>query len=444
MVSKVDTNLIVYGTEGGDEFGVDLSNGVRLDLGNIEYQFASSAVRNVDIKLAGGADTLTIQGNQSAETVNMYSSNGSLSSAVVNVTWNGSEKVCFDGHSGPDRVYAFDTDGNDQLTIHPNRFQLDGAGYQFIVTRAERLYVDASRGGNDQAYMFDSDGDDTLSIRPQFCSIRGAGYFNYVTGFERVYAYATSSGFDTAMLYDSKGNDNFATNGDSASIVGNGYYSYTRFFESVESVSSAGGTDRAAIFSPESATNYVGSDFIAFKHQQWSRTARGFANVQTSIVASSSVSTKALEADQFALPPVTTIDQVAIQSQVELSSESGAGNEFQHLTNPDEMTSSLEQYPTAVSNIMPVEVSKLTGINFAVVTQHTADDTTEIIERPNQQNASVSPHRDEQKLSLDDWIAEDADQLYALQRIDPMTLSLLDEEREKLSLLLFFDSLDQG
>ncbi|MCA9134731.1 MAG: hypothetical protein KDA45_16300, partial [Planctomycetales bacterium] len=194
---------------------------------------------------------------------------------------NSVEQIAYDSGGGPDRVYLYDSDGDDTLTARPRSAELVGVGYRFEVTEVSRIYVHATGGGQDYAYLYDSQGDDRLSVRPQFSSLSGDGYFNYVRGFERVYAYATGGGQDRADLYDSSGDDRFATSGASASVVGPGFSSFTRSFESVYAHSS-GGSDLATLYGASAQTQWQqGSDFIRFREGDLSREARGFQSVET-------------------------------------------------------------------------------------------------------------------------------------------------------------------
>ncbi len=415
VVQRSGSNILLLGTTQSDDYSIDLSNGATLDVGAIEYRYNAGAVSNLQIRFAEGSDKLSILGSQNSETVYLYSNQGSIQSTSINVAWNGSENVNYNGQGGSDRVYAFDTDGNDQLTIHPRRFQLDGAGYQFVVSQADRLYVDASRGGNDQAYLFDSAGDDSLSIRPQFSSIRGNGYFSFVTGFERVYAYATAGGNDTATLHDSVSNDVFATNGDTASIVGSNYFAYTRFFESVESISSSGGRDSASIFSPQGANNFIGSDFVSFQHQQWERTARGFNAIQTSIVAASNVAQQT-SAARF------SIDDVAIADS-------------------QPQTESADLWSSSVSNSIDVKSTDSIGTTGPITS---AASRVEVAEQQPYIDSYITGPLAEKAKPASLWISEASEEIYALQKIDPLTLTLMDHENESHALRKFFEELAQA
>jgi hypothetical protein len=384
VLTQIGSSLRINGTSDANDLGLDLRNGLKVDLGDIEYQFAVGAITELTIDQRGGADLLQIQGSSLAETVTLNSNNGNLASQAISIQWVGSERVSFDGHSGPDRVSAFDTDGNDTLNINPRRFVLDGSGYQFTVTNAERLFVNATSGGTDMAYMFDSAGDDFLTTRPQFTSLRGDGFFSFVTGFERVFAYANAGGNDSATLYDSSGNDLFNTGGDNASIVGNNYYAATRYFENVEAIASSGGNDRGSIYSNSSAQHFVGSDFVTFQQNQWSRTARGFDAVDSFVVQPNGVTVR-----QFS---DSTIDSFGSESPIDVASIPSASSHSS--TSDRHQSESFDTEGDYVVRETPVAMS---------------------------------------------WLDESEVDVAVLSRIDPLTFAMLDPDREAISLNRFFE-----
>ncbi len=387
LVDVDGTNLRVFGTNSGDDVSVSLSNGVAVTVGGIDYAWQNNAIRSVSIDQGGGADTLRIIGSRNMETVQMYSDRGSIASTDVQVQWLGTERVEFRGGGGADRVYAYDTNGNDELVIRPNQFQLNGAGYQFVVEQAERLYIDASRGGNDRATIFDSSGDDRLSVRPQFSSITGPGYFNFITGFERIYAYATAGGNDSATLYDSTGKDTFTANADVATIVGPNYNAFTRYFKNVESIASAGGDDTAFVYTPNNAQNFSGTDFVSYRQNEWTRSARGFETVNSIALIGSSAVQAATVIDAAAIAPVSLEAVPAVTIQSAEPSSTVNGNEHSAI---------------AHDQLSAMEATEMVG--------------------------SIA------------WLEIDAEQSQVLSKIDPLTLALLDPEREQLSLDMFFES----
>lgn len=279
--------LRVHDTAGADAIKLDLSRQVDLDYGQgsgaVHYSFQTSGLSSIVIDGAINNDHLSITGSTLVDKVDLKPGMVSLENSQLHLTATGVEQVQFDSGSGaPDRVYLYDSDGDDTLTARPGSAELIGAGYRFSVQHVDRIFVHATGAGQDLAYLYDSAGDDQLSVRPQFTSLWGDGYFNSIRGFERVYVYATAGGYDTADLYDSAGDDRFSSGGEAASIVGSGFFSYTRYFEQVQAHATAGGHDVATLYGSNQETQWQrGSDFISFREANWDRNAQGFERVES-------------------------------------------------------------------------------------------------------------------------------------------------------------------
>lgn len=281
VIAQVGSSLTVQGGLASDNIGLDLTGGVKVRFGEIEYAYPQGAIKNLTIDAHGGNDSLTVLGSSQSDKVDLRPGSSTFENAHVRVTTTAVEQITYNSGGGPDRVYLYDSDGDDTLTARPRSAELSGVGYKFAVQQVDRIYVHATGSGQDYAYLHDSAGDDRLSVRPQFSSMTGNGYFNYVRGFERVYAYATAGGIDQADLYDSSGNDRFATSGETASIVGPGFSSFTRSFEQVNAYAEAGGSDLATLYGSNSRTQWQqGSDFISFREDGLTREARGFTTVE--------------------------------------------------------------------------------------------------------------------------------------------------------------------
>jgi len=282
VVSQNGASLNVRGGVSSDRIELNLQNGLMLRFGQVEYAYPQGTIANLTMDAMGGNDSLTIIGSPEADKVDLRSTLTTIENSHISVQVHSVEEVSYSSGGGPDRVYLYDTDGDDTLTARPRSAELVGVGYKFSVADVDRIFVHATGGGQDFAYLYDSAGDDRLSVRPQFSSMSGNGFFNYVRGFERVYAYATAGGWDQAELYDSAGNDRFSTSGESASIVGPGFSSFTRSFEVVKAYSEAGGADIATLYGSGSQTQWQrGSDFIHFREAGLAREARGFGSVET-------------------------------------------------------------------------------------------------------------------------------------------------------------------
>ena len=278
IVQQQGNTLIVRDTSAGDSVGLDLSRGVSLKSGGVQYDYAAGQINRITIDGASGSDQLTVISSQLADKVELRPGLFSLENSQLQVTANGMETVRFDGGTGAeDRLAMFDSDGDDMLEARPNSAELTGLGYKFTISNVDRYLVNSTGQGQDVATLYDSAGDDTLSVRPQFTSLWNDNFFVSLRGFERVFVYANQGGFDTADLYDSSGDDRFATSGESATIVGPGFHSYTKFFEQVNAHASAGGHDVAQLYGSNTDTQWQrGSDFVSFRESQWNRNAQGF------------------------------------------------------------------------------------------------------------------------------------------------------------------------
>ncbi len=319
VLSQSGSNLTIHGTHGSDEFGVNLQSGVQVRIGEIEYAFANGAISNVSVDGHGGNDQARVIGSNALDKVDLMPDASSIENNHVRIALASIEQVDFNSGGGADRVYLYDSDGDDTLTARPRSAELVGVGYRFGVTDVDRIFIHATGGGEDFAYLYDSAGDDRLSVRPQFSSMTGTGFFNYVRGFERVYAYANAGGIDQAELYDSAGNDRFSTSGASASIVGPGFSSFTRSFEQVRASADAGGADIATLYGSSAQTQWEqGSDFISFREDGMVREARGFQAVET-FVAGQSHSLSAAATSNMASQSFSALGISEVEASDEIS-----------------------------------------------------------------------------------------------------------------------------
>ncbi len=278
VVHQQGNTLIVRDTSGGDSVSLDLSRGITVKHGVLQYDFSADQIKNITVDGRVGSDQLSVISSQLADKVEMRPGLFALENNRLQVTATGMETVAFDSGAGAeDRLAMYDSDGDDSLVARASSAELTGLGYKFTVSNMDRYTINSVGSGEDVATMYDSAGNDTLSVRPQFTSMYSDDYFVSVRGFERVFVYANQGGFDTADMYDSSGDDRFATSGESATIVGPGFHSYTKFFEQVNAHASAGGHDIAQLYGADQQTQWQrGSDFVSLRESQWNRNAQGF------------------------------------------------------------------------------------------------------------------------------------------------------------------------
>lgn len=310
------SDLQILGTSNSDRYQIDISNGVRIEVGGKTYNFNPGLIGSIQVDLQGGDDLLRVIGGATSEKVDFTSGRGTIENTSIKMSIANSEQIEFTGGGGFDRAYLVGTDGDDALTAKPRFAELTGTGYRLQVNDVQSIYVDATQAGQDSAYFYDSVADDRLSVRPQFTSMSGDRFFNYASGVERVYAYSNAGGNDSATLYDSASVDTFNTSGDVASIVGPNFFSYTRFFENVEAVSSAGGRDIAAVYATDGNSILIGSDFSGYHDTQWSRIARGFSDARTF------VNNQLLSVRSFAVEELMSVEMVSSMTDAAQASES--------------------------------------------------------------------------------------------------------------------------
>lgn len=278
IVQQQGSTLAVRDTSAGDNVALDLSRGISLKHGAVQYEFTTAQINRITVDGTSGSDQLSIVSSQLADKVELRPGLLALENSQLNVTARGIETVNFDSGAGAeDRLAMFDSDGDDSLVARANGAELTGLGYKFSVSNMDRYTINSTGQGQDVATLYDSSGNDTLSVRPQFTSMYSDDYFVSVRGFERVFVYATQGGYDSADMYDSAGDDRFSTSGESATIVGPGFHSYTKFFEQVNAHASAGGRDVAQLYGANQQTQWQrGSDFVSLRESQWNRQAQGF------------------------------------------------------------------------------------------------------------------------------------------------------------------------
>jgi hypothetical protein len=304
LLQQLGTTLTIHGTEGADDFKIDLSNGVVATVAGISYPLDTNATKSIVLDGQQNNDVLTLVGSAQAEKVELRPELATLENSQLSLRATGFESIRFQGGGGPDRAYLFDAATDDRLSIWPNRAELTGVGYAFNLDQVERIFVHAVQGGDDQAFAFDSVGNDNLSVRPQFTSLGGAGYFNYIAGFERVFAYSSAGGVDNASLYDSVGNDLFSSSGEVSSIVGVGFSTFARGFENVEAYSTAGGVDRATVFAPDGGRLTRGADYVGMQDATRSSIARSFERVETFLPGQTTPSVASFSIAEAAFGPV--------------------------------------------------------------------------------------------------------------------------------------------
>lgn len=278
IVQQQGSTLVIRDTNAGDNISLDLSHGISVKHGLVQYDFTTAQFNRISIDGTSGSDQLSVISSQLADRVEMRPGLFVLENTQLQVNATSIETVSFDSGTGvEDRLGMYDSDGDDMLITRADGAEMTGLGYKFTVSNMDRFQVNSTGQGQDVATLYDSSGDDTLSVRPEFTSLRSDHYFVAVRGFERVFVYATQGGYDTADVYDSSGDDQFSASGEAATIVGPGYHSYTKFFEQVNAHATAGGRDLAQLYGANQQSEWQrANDFVSLTESQWSRSAQGF------------------------------------------------------------------------------------------------------------------------------------------------------------------------
>jgi subtilisin family serine protease len=314
------STLTITGSGDADQYELDLRQGIQLRVGTATQSWSLQQVQSIVIDGGLNNDSIKIFGTAGADKIEMRSGGTVLTTDQLNVELLNIESLQFDGVGGPDRAFMYDQATDDRLVIHPNRAELVGVGYNFLVENVSRIFVHAVAGGDDQAFVYDSNQNDVLSVRPQFTSISGPNFFNYLSGFERVFAYSTSGGTDRALLYDSVGDDLFNASPAVTSIVGPGFSSFVRGFSEVEAIANAGGNDRAVIHYSGASQILSSSDSSGVINNSRSSIARFFEQVQVSAIVSAASTVSAFGELQIeggsALPSAPIIEHGASEAMV--------------------------------------------------------------------------------------------------------------------------------
>ena len=210
---------------------------------------ATSTVFNVHGN--GGTDTLMFTGTSGDETATLRPGRLDVTGSNYAVHADSVETVRVYGGGGTnDRVYLYDSAGNDSFVATPTSSYLTGTGFYNSASGFRSVYAYATAGnagGGDRAFLYDSAGNDSFVATPTHSYLTGTGFYNDANGFGTVYAYATAGDAggvgDRAFLYDSAGNDSFYGRSGYGYLKGLGFYNYVGGFDKVYAYANAGGTD---------------------------------------------------------------------------------------------------------------------------------------------------------------------------------------------------------
>ena len=237
------TTARIVGTSGSDTLEWRAAQ-KSIVVNGVSYSLAG--IKNVKIDGAGGSDSLTLLGGSTAETLVLRPDIADAMSAGFRLSATDVEHTRFVGGSS-DRVWLYDSAGNDTFTATPTSATLSGAGYSNIVEGCGTVLAVAQAGGSDTARLYDSAGADTLEGSPTAVRLKGQGYSNEARGFDSVNVFANAGGQDTATLRDSRGADQLDADPTYAWLRGAGFSIRAEGFESLVAFASLGTGDIARI-----------------------------------------------------------------------------------------------------------------------------------------------------------------------------------------------------
>jgi Tol biopolymer transport system component len=247
--------VTVAGTANEDSFAFDASNGRKITVNGIEYNYTAEEVASVSFDGGEGEDSATVIGTPGNDSVVFYPSLGTLTTSGLTVSLtNITHRTAYAGEGDEDLAYLYGSNGDDQFTGRPGEAVLSGSGYESKAVGFDYAYGIARLGDHDVATFYDDPAAaDEFISRQEWSSLKGEDYFVRANGFDEVTAYATPASGDAAMIYGSSGDDTFTAYPEEATISGSGITRKAEGFDYVHGVARGGGYDKAYVHGlPES------------------------------------------------------------------------------------------------------------------------------------------------------------------------------------------------
>ncbi len=200
----------------------------------------------------GGNDTFALTvGNVHRLTVN---------SQVFDLNGATYKTIATKAGAGVDTFNVVATNGDDIATIREADMTLTGSGYSVSGKDFENVTVDLKSGAADYGYLYDGTLDDDMISHPTWGRLVSANYNHYISNFDRLYTYALAGGNDRAYVYDGPTDDRFIGRKDFSIIRGNNFefYTYMEGFERNFGYSTQGGEDYAFFYDTPGSDNFFG------------------------------------------------------------------------------------------------------------------------------------------------------------------------------------------
>jgi len=225
----------IDGTEGDDVIhiwpGTPGSINHRVSVNGVSIYYDSAVYAGIVIDGLGGTDTLSIYGKSTDETADFNGTSVHIyESSVYGVYGDGFENIYLYGGGGGDAATMLGTTGADNFYVNQSYSYLRGNSNAFFNYTKDftTLTVDASGGGGtDRVYMYDSPGDDILVAGETQATIDydsgvSPGVDVTAIGFDETSTYAVNGGTDVARLTGSDGDDRYTARDLYGRIAGNG------------------------------------------------------------------------------------------------------------------------------------------------------------------------------------------------------------------------------
>jgi len=263
LISINGSNVVVHGTAGDDTFAFVAGDTLRVTANDMQYVFARGDVTKVTFQGRGGDDSIRITGSSADDIARLSVGHATLKGDDYLAVATSVEDVRVVSGGGYDRVFFYDSAGDDRFVAHAeNGFSyMDGNGYFHLARGFDQARAISVNGGSDRVFFYDSAGDDRFVAHAEngFSYMDGNGYLHLARGFDQVRAISVSGGADRAWFFDSAGDDRFvahAQNGFSY-MDGDEYFHLARGFDRVCGYSQSGGMDRAIFFDSSGDDRYV-------------------------------------------------------------------------------------------------------------------------------------------------------------------------------------------
>jgi predicted outer membrane repeat protein len=262
--SLLSTDYYITGTEGDDAIfiwpGDPGETQHRVQVNGVDHYYDAAPYDAIHIDGLAGTDALDVNGKATSEKVVFDGTSIHVSeSTTYNVFGQDFENTYVFGGGGEDSATMLGSTGADNFYAKPTYTYLRGDSNAFLnyVKNFTTVTVDASNGGGlDKVYAYDSPGDDVLTAGESqatldYDSTASPGVNITAIGFNETNAYAMSGGHDSATLIGSSGDDQFTARDLYSRMRGNGgaYIHYAEGFDQVTGdASGTTGTDIATLF----------------------------------------------------------------------------------------------------------------------------------------------------------------------------------------------------